>query len=730
MAECGGVAGADGPEGGAMIGAMGGMSAPVPGNEAARLAALRGLDILDTGPEEAFERLVELALAMFGVPAALVSLVDARRQWFKAVRGLAVTETPREVSFCAHAILDAGVCLVPDARQDVRFAGNPLVVDGPRIQFYAGAPLRTADGHVVGTLCLIDFKPRPEFGAVQSGLLTRLAAVAADELELRAQKRELKRLAEVARAAQREADEAAALKAAFAETMSHEIRTPLTGIIGMSEMLDSSGLRPDQAHYAATLKAASAHLLEIVNDVLDYSKLEAGALETEAQPCDLTNIVEEAVAVMAASAEEAGLALGAVFEAGVPRLVALDAVRLRQVLLNLIGNGVKFTNFGGVSVRVRRVGEVSAGRAEIGFEVRDTGIGIPEADQPRLFQRFTQLSARNARKAGGTGLGLAICHQLVRLLGGEIVVSSAPGKGSVFSFSLPVPLQPGAEAVCAAPLPLRGRRVLVAEPNGVAGALLAAQAMALGADALAVDDSSLVGASLGAARARGQPYDALLIAGEFAAQLELDGGLELGGQPFGPGLRVVRTRARGGAHKSEALRLPAGEAALLGALGAPREVRPPEKVSPSASLMPATGRLRILLAEDNEINQVVARAMLGSLGHELAVVQNGVEAISAVATGQYDLVLMDMMMPDIDGLTATRAIRKLRGREAGIYIIAVTANADARHRAQCLQAGMNDFLTKPLTRRALDEALARYAEARRVPGRAAPLAAVALPEGW
>jgi len=383
-------------------------------------------------------------------------------------------------------------------------------------------------------------------------------------------------------------------------------------------------------------------------------------------------------------------------------------VRLRQVLLNLIGNGLKFTNFGGVVVRVRRLGPVSGGQAAIGFEVRDTGIGIAEPDLPRLFQRFSQLPARGARKAVGTGLGLAICHHLVRLLGGEISVTSELGKGSLFSFTLPVVLQPNAARLLDAPLPLRGRRVLVAEPNHVAGGMLAAQLAALGADAIAVDDSSLIGATLSAARARGQPYDALLLAGEFASQLEIDGDLERSAQPFGPLFRVVRTRARGGAHRGEALLLPTGEAALLDALGAPLEVRPPETLPTPAAPAQETPKLRILLAEDNDINQLVAKAMLGSLGHELAIVQNGVEAISAVATGQYDLVLMDMMMPDIDGLTATRAIRKLRGREAGIYIIAVTANADARHRAQCLQAGMNDFLTKPLTRKAINESLARY----------------------
>ncbi len=687
-------------------------SAPLPTNEAARLDALRRLEILDTAPEEAFERIVDLAVSMFGVPAALISLVDERRQWFKAVRGLGVSETPRDMAFCAHAILNEGVCLVPDATQDERFAGNPLVTGGPAIRFYAGAPLKTAEGFVVGTLCLIDFTPRPAFDVTQRALLTRLAAVAADELELRTQKRELKRLAAVAEAARAAANEAAALKASFVETMSHEIRTPLTGIIGMIEMLGSSGLRPEQAHYAATLRAASAHLLEIVNDVLDYSKLEAGALETEALPCNLTNVVEDVVSVMACNAEEAGLAIGAVFEADVPRLVVVDAVRLRQVLLNLIGNGLKFTNFGGVSVRVRRVGEIAGDQAVIGFDVRDTGIGIPEADLTRLFQRFTQLSARGARKAGGTGLGLAICHRLVRLMGGEIKVSSEPGKGTLFSFTLPVALQPGAARLLERPLPLRGRRVLVAAPNNMAADLLAAQVRAMGGDAVAVDDSSLIGASLGAARARGQPYDALLLADEFAAQLEVEGELEANRLPFGPLLRVVRLRARGGAHQGEALQLPASEAALLGALGAPLEVRPPEVLASAPTTAPPSGRLRILLAEDNDINQIVAKAMLGSLGHELAIVQNGVEAISAVATGQYDLVLMDMMMPDIDGLTATRSIRKLRGREAGVYIIAVTANADARHRAQCLQAGMNDFLTKPLTRGVLNEALARYVQFR------------------
>lgn len=678
--------------------------APRPANEAERLAALYRLEVLDTPAEEAFDRVVHLAAAVFAMPTALISLVDRDRQWFKAVHGLGVRETPRDAAFCAHAILRGEVCQVSDAQDDPRFADNPLVTGAPHIRFYAGAPLRTEDGYNIGTLCLIDYVPRPDFGPAQREALARLAALTADEFSLRMRQRELLMLAAAEAEARAEAAEAVAIKAGFIATMAHEIRTPLGGIIGMVEMLNASGLREDQAHFATTLQAAAAHLLRVVNDVLDFSKLEAGALETEPAPCNLTEIVEETIYVLAPAAREAELAIGAVFAPGVPRLVVADSVRLRQVLFNLVGNALKFTNSGGVYVTVRGEEEKADGTAAIHFEIRDTGIGIPEADLPRLFQRFSQLHPTGARRDTGTGLGLAICRHLVRLMGGDIQASSVLGRGSAFSFTLRLQLQPGAPAL--SPPPLAGQRVLLAESNQVDQFVLRQQMEALGALVTCVDDPAAIGPALTAARRAGSPFGTLILSRQAAAQLEVDAELEAGGQPFGP-LRVVRTQAGGSPGAGAVLAKPAGETALLAALRPRLAPAPISAPTPAAQPAPAR-RLRILLAEDNEINQLVASAMLGSLGHELTIVANGIEAVAAAATGQHDLVLMDMMMPGIDGPTATRAIRKLPGPQAGIYVIALTANAAPEHRALCLAAGMNDFITKPVTRRHLTEALQRY----------------------
>jgi len=679
--------------------------APFPADETERLAALRHLDILDTGEEEEFNRIVDLAVSLFGTAAAVISLVDHDRQWFKAVRGLGVTQTPRNIAFCAHTILQDGVCLVNDARQDARFAANPLVTGAPGIRFYAGAPLRTESGYKVGTLCLIDFHPRQDFGPAEQTLLVKLAAIASDELALRASKIQLKVLAEAEAKARRAAEEASTIKADFVQTMAHEVRTPLGGIIGMAEMLVASSPPGAPSHYAATLKEAADHLLLVVNNVLDFSKLEAGALEYDPLPCNLTELVESAVSVLAARAHECGLGIGAVFDPGVPRQVVCDTVRLRQILLNLIGNALKFTNYGGVYVTVSPAGPEQDGTLPVRFEIRDTGIGMRQEDLPRLFKRFSQLQPGTARNYGGTGLGLAICHRLVRLMQGSISVQSEPGKGSVFAFTLPLKLQPGA---LPPPCPLTGRHVLIAEQNPVERHVLQRQAEAMGAETMATEQPDAIDALLRQARLEGRAFDTLIISQENATQLGAEAALGEGNNPFGP-VNVIQTVHDGqhGDWGRLVMAKPVTEANLAAALQAawPAPVQPAAAVPAPAQVR---HRLHILLAEDNEINQIVASALFSSIGHDITIAQNGAEAIAAAATGQHDLILMDMMMPDIDGPAAARAIRRLRGPQGGIYIVALTASTSAEHRQQCLDAGMNDFITKPVTRKQLAEALDRY----------------------
>ena len=560
--------------------------APKPANEAERLAALRRYNILDTAPEETFDRIARLAAQIMGTPIALVSLVDGDRQWFKARYGLVAEQTPRDVAFCAHTILDSKVMVVPDARRDPRFSGNPIVTDEPRVVFYAGAPLTTPDGHRLGTLCAIDRVPHAALTDEQSRALRDLADMVVEAMEMRRQGRaaldeldERRRVGAELLRLTREAASAAKAKSVFLATMSHELRTPMNGVIGMSGLLLDTPLDAEQRRMVTATRQSAEALVAIVNDILDYSKLEAGRIELEAVDFEVRATVDGVLALLEPKATEKGLSLGLEAAPDVPALVQGDVGRLRQILFNLVGNAVKFTEAGEVRVVARRIAGPE-GEVRLAFEVRDSGIGIEPAALDKLFDRFSQADAAVARKYGGSGLGLAICRQLCRAMGGDIAVESAPGQGSVFRFVIP--------------------------------------------------------------------------------------------------FRVVAARAA-----------PAGRA--------------PEAVPDIAPVR----ALRILVAEDNRVNQMLVVAVLGKKGHTVDVVSNGLEAVEAVQRAPYDVVLMDDQMPEMDGVSATHAIRALDGSAARVPIIAVTGNVLAEDRARYEGAGMSDYITKPIDFAALNAAIAR-----------------------